>query len=139
MYAYIRGIKSVLTVDDYVPFLGDHPIFAKIGYDGSLWGPIIEKMFAKYMVNYENIQGGFEPEAFNFLTGAPSVLYALNMHTLEEIWDLILEANKSGYIMAAGTKPAPGGDKSNNEYGLAYNHAYTILSAHEIVDDKGRK
>ena len=41
--------------------------------------------------------------------------------------------------MAAGTNAAPGGDTVNNEFGLAYNHAYTILSCHEVKDDSGKK
>jgi calpain len=70
--AYVRGIKSIIVVDDYIPFINDSPIFAKIGYDGAIWGPIIEKMWAKLHGNYEATIGGIESEALKFLTGAPS-------------------------------------------------------------------
>ena len=40
-----------------------------------MWGPMIEKIWAKSNGNYDNIVGGATSEAINFLTGAPSKRY----------------------------------------------------------------
>ena len=55
-----------------------NPKFAGIGSDGALWGPLVEKVFAKLNGNYENIGYGFPAEAYNFLTNVPVSSYYLN-------------------------------------------------------------
>lgn len=51
-----------MVIDDYLPLRdtgrGRATLFAGIPEDHSLWGPLIEKAFAKYYGNYEHITGG---------------------------------------------------------------------------------
>lgn len=75
MYAvtlYPAGIPQTVVVDDLLPFKDGKLIFANIGDDGGLWGPILEKAFAKMSGNYEYTSGGWVDEAFRLLTGAPT-------------------------------------------------------------------
>lgn len=56
---FVKGKPAVITVDDYLPFYGSNPIFAKRSWDGDFWMPFVEKAFAKLTGNYEQIGGGW--------------------------------------------------------------------------------
>ena len=55
MNLYVRGKKTKILVDDYVPMVDNRPAFAKISRDNGFWAPLAEKMWAKINGNYENI------------------------------------------------------------------------------------
>ena len=60
---YTLGVPHTVIVDDLLPLSasgdGTHTTqLAKIGADGSLWGPILEKAFAKYHGNWKHTEGG---------------------------------------------------------------------------------
>ena len=69
---FVKGKPTIITVDDYVPFMKDQIYTDRRAPDGSFWGPIIEKAFAKMVGNYELIANGWQVESFKYLTGAPS-------------------------------------------------------------------
>ena len=80
MNLFIRGRPWTIIVDDI--FLFDkndekdkgsiYPLkAAKIGDDMSLWGPILEKAWAKIMGNYDNADEGYIKNGISVLTGAP--------------------------------------------------------------------
>jgi hypothetical protein len=57
---YIKGKRSVITIDDYIPFYGstllaDNP--SKV--NGDWWAPILEKAWAKINNNYESVNNGW--------------------------------------------------------------------------------
>jgi hypothetical protein len=62
---YIRGKPTIVVIDDYIPFMNggttseSMPIFANIGVDGALWGPLLEKVWAKINGNYESTAAGW--------------------------------------------------------------------------------
>lgn len=56
---YIRGVPTVVVVDDYVPFYNGGLLFNRQPADGSFWGLIIEKAFAKINGNFEYINYGW--------------------------------------------------------------------------------
>jgi hypothetical protein len=60
---YVRGIPRISCVDDTLPFAYVNsnviPLFAQIGIDGALFGPLIEKMWAKLNGSYERVQAGW--------------------------------------------------------------------------------
>ena len=75
---YALGLPVTITFDDYLPWLeksGKAP-FLRPGPDKALWGPLIEKAFAKLHGSYESIVGGNPAEATRFLTGAPAFMVA---------------------------------------------------------------
>ena len=46
--------------------------FVRPGPDKAIWGPLIEKAFAKFHGSYESIVGGNPANGVRFLTGAPA-------------------------------------------------------------------
>lgn len=52
---WVRGIPTVVAVDDNLPYDADagELKMSKIGSDGSYWGPLLEKAWAKTVGNYE--------------------------------------------------------------------------------------
>lgn len=56
------GVPHTVIVDDYLPLKEKNgsyeTLFAKVSPDGAIWGPILEKAFAKYHGNYQHIIGG---------------------------------------------------------------------------------
>ena len=70
---YAIGVPYTIIIDDYLPFRqnGDH-LFANVGYDQALWGPLAEKAVAKYVGNYWHSDWGRNFDAISFMTGGPS-------------------------------------------------------------------
>lgn len=127
--AYVRGKPTIITVDDFVPASGA-PIFAGVGTDGALWGPVLEKAWAKVNGNYERTELGMASESLRFLTGCPADYYDLTIYNADSIWEIISNADKSNYIMMAGT--TGGSDATTNSYGIANSHAYSLIGAYTV-------
>lgn len=60
---FIRGKPQIVTIDDTIAFLSAEgkviPAFAQIGMDGALFGPLIEKLWAKINGSYEKTTAGW--------------------------------------------------------------------------------
>ena len=116
---YTLGVPHTVIVDDYLPVY-DYDgagtmatYFAGVGKDGSIWGPILEKAFAKYHGNYKHIIGGVAPNAVKALYGAPNkTIYHTNT-TAAKLWKELSAADKRGDIMNTGTGNAPAGATSS--------------------------
>jgi hypothetical protein len=75
---YIKGIPTIVAVDDYLPVSSSGSLVFDIqAADGSLWGPLMEKVWAKANGNYEVIIGGDPSESLAFLLGAPTMDYSM--------------------------------------------------------------
>jgi hypothetical protein len=99
-----------VVLDNYVAMEPDEsegpytiPIFAKTGKDGSWWGPLLEKLWAKVNGNYELTAAGWPHEALRCLSGAPAVDHLIIDKSLNEIWEIVKDADDKGYLMGAGT------------------------------------
>jgi hypothetical protein len=68
---YIRGKPWHITVDDEMLFYQDELNFARLGDNKSIWGPIVEKAWAKMKGTFEHANGGFTPNGIRALTGVP--------------------------------------------------------------------
>ena len=97
---YHLGVPMTMIVDDYLPMKESNwnpgsfnTVFASIGKDGSLYGTIIEKMFAKYYGNFQNIVGGWMGYAVAAMNGSPFQEYWINEYDKETIWDLVIDAD----------------------------------------------
>jgi hypothetical protein len=53
-------------------FIWSTLIYNKASVDGGIWGPLLEKVWAKTSGNYKQIELGGLDEGIDFLTGAPS-------------------------------------------------------------------
>ena len=75
---HLLGMPITVTIDDYVPFDVDYPdylLFGQPSEDHALAFPLLEKAMAKYLGNYEAINGGMEFDAFSTILGVPVVIY----------------------------------------------------------------
>ena len=76
---YTLGVPHTVIVDDYLPMRSSDgktgTWFAGLGTDGSLWGPILEKAFAKFHGNYLHLNMGHPYLAVRTLYGSPSNTY----------------------------------------------------------------
>ena len=90
---YVLGQPHTIIVDDYLPVISDfnggwRTHASKVGEDGSLWGAILEKAFAKYHGNYEHTVGGNPAMSLRTLYGAPEkyIMHKEAENTAEKIW-----------------------------------------------------
>ena len=105
---YALGIPHTVIVDDYLPLRKSGTKYtttvAGAGVDGSLWGAILEKAFAKYHGNYSHTDAGDPTVALKTLHGAPATYH---MHTkelaLDKLWKIIKAADAAGHMMTALT------------------------------------
>lgn len=59
MKLWVRGLPTVITIDDYIPTQNGGYLFEAKAPDGALWAVFLEKVFAKLNGNYENINYGW--------------------------------------------------------------------------------
>jgi len=88
MYAvnlYTLGVPHTVVVDDILPLSivtnedGKREyatVFSHVADDGSLWGAILEKAFAKLHGNYSHLIAGDPREASRALNGSPSIHFS---------------------------------------------------------------
>ncbi|CDW73209.1 UNKNOWN [Stylonychia lemnae] len=130
---YVRGIPHVMVVDDAVPAgsQGLSPSFAEIGSDGSIWGPLLEKAWAKFANNYEFIVGGSPNEVVQFLTNSPTTSFKTNQLSLDAIWKLLSQSDIQNNIMNVVTNTS--GD-AVCPFNLACQHVYTLLGVATVYN-----
>lgn len=138
----ITGIWEDVIVDDLFPCTeyAKEPAFNSSKED-ELWVMLIEKAWAKVHGGYHNIEGGLIREAMHDLTGAPAITYFVSEGSADDHWKVLREADAKDYIMACGSDDInkTGNDNIDKTIGLAGNHAYSLISVHEIVYEGGRK
>ncbi|CDW87688.1 calpain family cysteine protease containing protein [Stylonychia lemnae] len=133
---YIRGIPHVMVVDDSIPAgqYGKKPVFAGLGGDNSIWGPLLEKAWAKANTNYEQIIGGQPFEAFSFLASVPNNNFKIASLNATSIWTKVSQADGKNWIMSISTPSAPNGDKDKCKFNLACAHAYSLLAVSTVYN-----
>lgn len=88
------------------------------------WVPILEKAYAKFNVNFSNLNGGNPGEALRELSGAPVEMYDSKKESTHDFFARIKEADERKYAMTAACIHA--------HEGLVPSHAYTILGVLEL-------
>lgn len=144
-----NGWWQILILDDYLPVVGNKPLFAKTVEDPSeLWVSLIEKAYAKVHGSYASITAGDALHALTDLTGFPVTRFdtewedALKNSTADDtLFADLLRYDKEGFLINLNT---PGIDNSaymsaqssgnSKEFeerytkaGLGMGHAYSIL------------
>jgi len=138
VFIYINASWKLVIIDDFLPYTGKK--FRKFAFSSSggkeLWVALLEKAWAKVNGNYAKIGcGGSPTEIFDVLTEAYTEQVPINPYYKDYIWDTMINAEKKGYIMTAGTSS----DIANlnlDEVGLSPGHAYTVLGVMEIDTGK---
>jgi hypothetical protein len=141
---HVLGLKKTIYLDDYLPFwssTSSYLAFAQPSTNKELWGPFIEKAWAKVSGNYEITEGGWASEAVRFITNSPSYWYAVSSFDAAtrniSAYNIISENDALNNIMSASTSCSSGGDSVVNGVGLAQCHAYTLLSTHVLKNADG--
>ncbi|CDW81415.1 calpain family cysteine protease containing protein [Stylonychia lemnae] len=132
---FIRGIPQVMLVDDSIPAgkYGKKAVFAGIGSDKSIWGPLLEKAWAKTNANYERIVGGNAVETFGFFANIPGQQITLAKLSKEALWTKVTQADSKNWIMALGTPSSKNGDSDTCKFNLACSHQYSLLSVKPLL------
>ena len=103
-----------------------------------MWAAMMEKVWGKIKGAYYQTSGGFTANGLRSITGAPTIRYNLGSSyttTAADTHTLIEAADTAGYPMGAGT--GSGSDTTFNDCGIAYGHAYSVLSAFHMTADDG--
>lgn len=78
--------------------------FASVGDNNNLWGPIMEKAFAKVKGTYAHANGGFVPNGLRSLLGSPIFDNVSEDQTsYSDVWTTMKAADDLNYILGAGT------------------------------------
>ena len=138
MNMYSLGVPYTQIVDDYMPMWLDSndTVFAGVGKDGSAWGAVVEKMFAKFYGNYEHIIGGWMVYAVAALNGSPFSEMTHAGADKQAIWNYVDTANQDTDIITAGSNFC-GSDSQTTYQGVACSHAYTVIHSATITRTDG--
>ena len=149
MYAtqmWLLGMPITVTIDDYLPVEktdNQKTRYANVGKDGSLWGPILEKSFAKYYGNYEAINSSQASIGIEGMIGSPSEDFdhpaIIKENRGEELWQSMLKADSEGKMITCGSFTGTGSDQDSNENGLPNNHAFSIMRVLTVTDSAGKE
>jgi calpain-15 len=135
---YIDGKPTQVIVDDNFPCIDamSGPIFSRAN-GAELWVLILEKVWAKIYGSYQGIILGLAGQVMHTFTGAPYLVYDVERDG--ELWDEIMEGDKSKFAIAAYVPDHPEIDLKN-EVGIIEEHVYAILQAKIIkIDEKEYK
>ncbi len=140
IYLRINGRWKLILLDDYIPCDNKNNFVFSSTNGNELWVILLEKAIAKIFGNYARTCGGFPEEIFQLTTNAPTVVYMINKTNQKRILYEFKQAMNNDYIMSAGTNPNnPNKKIFLEEVGLIPNHAYSILSVNEVIQDNGKK
>ena len=92
-------------------------MYAKIGEDGSVWAPLVEKAMAYIHGTYEALDCGWTSAALNTLAGSPGKDYQ-HKRFASDMWDRLIKLPDSVMLTASVTE---------GENGILDSHAYTVL------------
>jgi hypothetical protein len=136
---YILGVPTTVTIDDSLP-LDDNgtSVFAGVSKDGALWGPLLEKAFAKLHGTYESLIAGNPIHSIEVLSGAPASYHSHSSQNASQIFNLVKAAFPLDSMVSASSHMSSGGDSTSSARGIAQSHVYTILGAFEVQNQSGQ-
>ena len=135
---YTLGVPHTVVVDDFMPrSMGDDGVkmensFANVNMKGdqSMWGPILEKAFAKMVGNYMHTSGGVPANGVRRIVGGPFELHTHKGKNVDTLWkDLTAHDGKKDIITCS---TGGGNDTMTNKDGLVLGHAFTVLGTHTL-------
>lgn len=142
------GLWECITIDDQIPcdlsYNEISPLYNKTRKnDCELWVVLLEKAWAKIFRGYQNIDGGFMTEPLRDLTGASTEAFYTSGTEEEEfdeefLWKKVLETSEKNWITCASTFNTENGDEYDQNVGICYSHAYSLLDGIEIYEYEGR-
>ncbi|VUC32801.1 unnamed protein product [Clonostachys rosea] len=103
------------------------------------WLPLLEKAYAKVHGDYMAIEGGWVGDAVEDLTGGvTSCSLASRVLRKDKLWRELVQVDQDHgefvYGLSAGYNA-----ETSEQNGIVLNHAYAIVRAVEVEDDKGNR
>ena len=99
------GKNFTIEIDDTVPVyseLGVDLFLSAEGLNNTMWGPLLEKSYAKLVGSYLNLaRGGVASEAIRAITGFPSFVF--NATATNNTWEIIKTALQQGDIVTCSS------------------------------------
>ena len=128
---FLHGYEIPIVIDDYFPVIENEDnniAFAGINQESkSIWPLLLEKVWAKCNLSYEDIINGNSADAFQFLSPAPFDTY-YHSNDNKSLFDIIDNSIKKNYIVVSDITLT---ENTNLDYlskmGLLTNHAYNII------------
>jgi hypothetical protein len=135
---YIAGCPTLVHIDDFLAITSKGKfLYAEPRPNGkNVWALLLEKVWSKIMVNYENTVAGWCHEFIHHMTGSAAKDYLVDKLTLSQFEYLIKNAIQEGKFIGGGTKGG-GDDSLKLPCGLAQSHAYSILDYREVTNENG--
>ena len=127
---YALMMPVTLTIDDRLPMKKDREgrtMYAKVGRDNSVWGPLFEKAFAKYHGTYETLTAGNPREAIEVIAGSPGIRYESESMRADVIWDLLRTQDRDRAMITMGCY-------SDHETGIVGGHGYSFIKTVQLSD-----
>ncbi|XP_068085101.1 calpain-9 [Anabrus simplex] len=120
------GTWVTINIDDRLPVDEDNDLYYGRCQDpNEFWLPLMEKAFAKFHGNYNNMNGGQLAESFTSLTGYITESAGIEDVPVDELFILIRQEFRNGSVITCGR-----GDIETA--GLVTNHAYTVTGARRV-------
>lgn len=148
---WVNGEWVDVVVDDRIPVstVSSGPAFCKNSVDtNEMFGPLLEKAYAKLNICYEFLVGGNPKDALIDFTGGINEGYDLTRSRSNakkdrfiepnKLWELMFKSYQIKSLMSCAANPKPTQkleDQTSN--GLVVGHAYSILALYEIYSKNG--
>jgi hypothetical protein len=120
---YSGGSEVYLRLDADLPASGSSPAYAKLGKDGELWVPIVEKAYAYFRYgqnSYSSISGGWMSAVYTQVANCASP-WRYTTGTAADLYNYIASN-------LAGGHPVTMGSYSNASGPIVGGHAYMVKS-----------
>lgn len=113
-------------MDEQVPVSSQNKtIFSSIGSDNSIWGPLLEKAWAKVNGNFERTEGGFGLEPIGFLTNFPARRFRFESLNGDSFYRLVEDNDSNKFMITLGISGRSDQDRCN--LNLPCKHLYSLL------------
>ncbi|XP_055879275.1 uncharacterized protein LOC106058299 [Biomphalaria glabrata] len=90
-----------IVVDDYLPMLDAFPLFCKpLGTAGEMWGPLVEKAYAKCKRTFQAIEYGFTLDVLTDLTGAVCEFFTPDIDPPSNLFHILYKSGSCRSLMA---------------------------------------
>lgn len=120
-----------------MPMRDEEFIFGRSTNRDEVWPSVLEKAYAKRYGSYSIIQGGHVHSALAELTnGVPRLILTEKEKNLEKLWQELLNYEKEGAMLGAGSNSHEDGDSAMSPLGIVQGHAFSIL---RLADADGHK
>ncbi|CAF0817426.1 unnamed protein product [Brachionus calyciflorus] len=140
-----------VVVDDKLPVNENNElVYCHNSKDSNeMFGPLLEKAYAKLNTCYEFLDGGDTVDALIDMTGGVHERFklkkdknddgTLKIVNADKLWEFIFKAFSLKSLVGASINMKDGkGDETVLDNGLALGHAYSVLGVYELLDKNGK-